>query len=170
MIFKFTGKFIGAALCLAASLFANAASADAAADDFGKCLVDSTSADDRAMLAQMMFATMALNPSVRPLSAISDDQRDELAQKTADLIQKLEFTDCRAQAVAALKANGPTALRAAFTRLNAAAAGELLGDPAVRTGVQAYNAYVAKDKMADLFKEAGLPPPGGPASAPKPAR
>ena len=50
------------------------------ADDLSKCLVKSTSAEDKSTLVQWMFAMSSLHPDVKKLSTVTPAKRTELNQ------------------------------------------------------------------------------------------
>ncbi len=134
-------------------------------DDLSKCLVKASGSEGQATLVQWIFSSLALNPVVKPLSAVTDAQRDALNRKTADLYQRLLFADCRTETVAALKYEGAHALEAGFEVLGQVATRGLMTDPSTASGLAAYSTYLDKAKMVELFKEAGLTAQNPPAAA-----
>ncbi len=153
-MFRFAKIAIPALLfCLPAA----AASAGVYADDMGKCLVKSLSAEDQTAFIQWIFVAMAAHPSVQPYANVTSDQRNALNKKTAQLVQRLETVDCRAETVAALKYEGAPALQSSFSLLGETAMTGLLRDPNVAQGLSSMDGYFDKDKMQQLFKDAGVP-------------
>lgn len=152
-----------AALSVAMLLSANA-SAGVFADDFSRCLVKSSSTEDQSVLIQWIFAAITLNPSIKPLSSITAEQRDALNKKTAVLFERLIFTDCHNEAVQAVKAEGPTAFETAFQTLGQVAAQGMMSNPAVSGGLSDLAKYMDRSKWDALNREIGapsgqLPPP-----------
>src|SRR5690242_19661575 len=64
-------------------------------DDLSKCLVNSTSDQQKSILVQWVFAIAARHPSVKPLSSVSDTKRDCLNKGVADLFTVLLTQTCR---------------------------------------------------------------------------
>lgn len=132
-------------------------------DDLSKCLVSSSSIADQSTLVQWIFSALALNPAVMPMSSVTAQQRDALNQKAEALDERLVFTDCHKEAVDALKYEGPSTFEAAFAVLGQVATRGLMSDPAVISGLNAMGSYTDKAKVAELYKDAGLPAPTFPA-------
>jgi hypothetical protein len=151
---------IGAAVFLAVSLQGFPASAGIYTDDLSKCLVKSSTVADQTVLVQWIFATLSLNPAVKPLSSITAEQRDDLARKTSGIMQRLILSDCHTEAVAAFKYEGPAvALGASFQLLGQVAVRGLMSDPLVVAGMQQLDKFSDKSKWVEIYKEAGVPVP-----------
>ncbi|WP_157072406.1 hypothetical protein [Brevundimonas bacteroides] len=80
---------LGTALFCAAT----PASADIYADDLSRCLVRSTSAEDRVAFTQWMFSAMSTNPNVAGLASVTTEQRANYSRTTALLMQRLLLDD-----------------------------------------------------------------------------
>ena len=149
-----------AAACAAGALgTAGAASAGVYSDDLGKCFVRASSAEDKTVLVQWIFSVMALNPSVKPLSNVTDSQRDGFNRRMGALTQRLFTVDCRKEAVDALKYEGSAAVEASFELLGRAATAGLVSDPSVSAHGGDFAQYVDKAAFDALFKEAGVTTP-----------
>jgi hypothetical protein len=148
---------------LAVGLHGQAASAGAYADDLTKCLVKSSSNDDQVMLVQWLFAAASLHPAVQPLSSVTPQQRDALDRKAAALLQRLMVDACRGETINALKYEGSDALQVSFQVLGQVAGRGLMGESHVTNGLQhGIATYFDKNKLAEVVKAAGLPPPKSP--------
>ena len=147
---------MNAAAVILATLASSGASAGVYTDDLSKCLVKSSSPADQSVLVQWMFATLALNPAVTPMSSVTPKQRDALNQQAAALYQRLSLSDCRSEIVAALKYEGTGVMEASFSVLGQVAARGLMSDPKVTTGMQEFETFFEKDKWSQLFQAAGL--------------
>ena len=160
-------KMICAAVATATLALAGTASAGTYSDDLGKCFVRATSEEDKTVLIQWIFAMMSLNPSVKPLTNVSDVQRDAFNRKMGALTQRLFTVDCRKEAVAAIKYEGaPVAFRTSFELLGKAATSGLVSDPAVSAHAGDFSNYMDQTVFAGVFKEAGVSTGGG-ATAPR---
>lgn len=118
-------------------------------DDLAKCLVKSTTAEDKTMLVQWMFATMALHPDVKAMAAVSNDQRDKVNLGTAKMFETLLTKTCVAEAKQAIQYEGGSTIETSFSVLGQVAARELFSHPAVAAG----NAEFAKHIDADAIKK-----------------
>jgi hypothetical protein len=157
---------VAVAALIVATCVTTSASAGLFADDFARCLVKSSSAEDKTVLIQWIFAAITLNPAVGSISSLSADQRDALNKKTAVLFERLVFTDCHSEAVQAMHNEGDVAMETAFQTLGQVAAQGMLSDPAVTAGLSDLSKHMNKSKWEQLGKDAAAapalsPPPAG---------
>ena len=120
------------------------------ADDMAKCLVKSSSADDKSLFMKWLFAAIALHPDVQAMATITPAQRDDLNRRTALLIQKLLTDSCRAAAQQAVRYEGPATIQYAFQVFGQAAAGDLFASPQVAAGMKDLAKYLDKEKLQEL--------------------
>jgi hypothetical protein len=131
-------------------------------DDLSRCMVNSSTAEDHVVLVQWMFAAFTLHPALQSMSTLTAEQRDGFNKQVAALSERLMYTDCRAQLVAALKYEGTGAITAGFGVLGAVATRDLFGEPHVVNGMSGLDSYFDKAKQSALYKEAGVPEPKAP--------
>src|SRR5262245_60520797 len=91
---------------LSAALLASPAFAGPYTDDLSKCLVRSTTPEEKSLLVQWMFATMALHPDVKYLAKVTPAERAKLNQRVAALFESLLTRSCLSEARNALKNEG----------------------------------------------------------------
>lgn len=151
--------FVAAALLLASG----AAQAGPYTDDLSKCLVRSTSEQQKAVLVEWVFAIAALHPSVKPLSSVSDTQRNDLSKSVADLFTTLLTDSCRQETQDAVKYEGAAAIQTSFALLGQVAMADLFSNPDVAKGMGAFSQYLDKSKFDSVF-----PPAPGAVPAPNP--
>jgi hypothetical protein len=132
------------------------ASAGVFSDDMSRCLVRSATREEQTTLIRWMFASLALNPDVASLSAITADQRDEINRKAADMFRRLLLNACHDESVLALKNEGAPAIEVSFSALGQSAARGLMTDPQVVAGLRNLQ-QLDKDVFVQLVKDAGLP-------------
>lgn len=138
-------------LLLAALLCASQwASAGPFADDMARCLVDSTSPQDRTVLVKWMFGLITLHPDLTAMSSITSKQRDDLSKSAGALFQRLLLESCRSQTQQALQNEGPQTVQYAFQVLGQVATRGLFTDPHVMEGVKELAKYVDKEKLENL--------------------
>jgi hypothetical protein len=141
---------IGLALSLGA---AGAAQASPATDDFGRCLVKSTSSDDRTNLMVWVFTAISVHPAVKPYANVTDAQRTAASVATARLLERLITVDCKGEAVAAIRTDGPSSIQQAFSVLGQVAVGGLVQDPAVAKSMAQVTGQLDMSKFQALAAE-----------------
>ena len=139
------GALFGALLCAS-----KLASAGPFADDMAKCLVNSTSAEDRTVLVKWMFGLITLHPDLTAMSSVSSKQRDELSRSVGALFQRLLLESCRSQTKQALQNEGPETAQSAFQVLGQVATRGLFTDPHVMEGLKDLAKYVDDEKFKAL--------------------
>ena len=123
-------------------------------DDLTRCLVAATSTEDRVAFARWMFTAMSAGEAVSDLTTVTDAQRTEGNRRAAHLLQRLILTDCRPQAVLALKYEGGDALVSSFEMVGRVAIGDLMRDPGVAAQLDSLDTYIDQDAMAAFGREA----------------
>lgn len=140
-------RFGFATALLSAALFSPTALAGPYGDDMAKCLVASTTSEDKSALVQWMFAMSALHPDVKAMSAVKDSQRDALNRRFAEITQALLTKACLAQTRDAVKYEGRGTIEASFNVLGQVAGRELFANPAVAAGMKNLNKYFDSEKI-----------------------
>jgi hypothetical protein len=123
---------------LALGLCAGPAHAGVYGDDLGKCLVESSSAQDKQQLVQWIFFAIALNPDIAPYANITPEQRSAADKGMARLFEKLVGDTCAKQAKAALQYEGTSAFATSFGLLGRVAGQQLFASPEVDAGTEAF--------------------------------
>ncbi|NEX92292.1 hypothetical protein [Caulobacter sp. 17J65-9] len=131
---------------------AGAAQAGPASDAFGECLVQSSTGKDRIIFAQWMFAGLSVHPSVAGMSNVTAQQRTEISQQTAAVMDRLVLKDCRAEAIAAIKQDGTETMSTSFSAFGRAAMTELMSNPAVDKQMSAIGDHIDADRWEELLK------------------
>lgn len=121
-------------------------------DDLSRCLVDSTSKDDRLALVRWMFSAAAAHPAVADVAKITPAQLDDANKSIAGLLMRLLTETCTEQAKKAFKYDGPTAFPASFQVLGQVAGTELFASPEVATAMTGMEKYVDSAKLEALGK------------------
>lgn len=152
-------RLITSAALVGALAVPGLASAGVYADDMSKCLVRSTTEADQAQLVGWLFAAISSHPTVKPMTNLTDAQRDAAVQKAGGLMQRLMLVDCRKETVDALKYEGTGSIGQAFGVLGQAAMRGLMGDPKVADGMAGLGKAIDESKFAEMLKEAGISSP-----------
>lgn len=134
-----------------ASFISVSAQAGIYGDDMAKCLVRSTTAQDRSVLVKWIFAAAASNPEVKSMVSVSEGQRNRLNKSIAKLFERLLTDSCRKETRAAYKYEGKATISSSFNLLGQVAGRELFSDPSVTKSVSGLAQYIDQKKMNDLF-------------------
>lgn len=136
-----------ALLCI---VFSGAAHAGPYADDMTRCLVDSTTKEDRIALVRWMFSAAAANPAVAPIAKVSPQTMDDANATMGALLMKLLTESCKDKTKAAIKYEGPAVLQLSFQVLGQVAAGELFASPEVKQAISGLQTHVDAKKLEQL--------------------
>lgn len=120
-------------------------------DELSKCLVRSTTDDDKNYLVKWMFAAVTVHPAVRSIASVSDAQREELNRNAAKLVERLLTESCRNETREAVKYEGPGTLQASFQVLGQVAGRGLFADPGVIRSMSAFENYFDTAKLNRLL-------------------
>ena len=131
--------------------FASGANAGPYGDDLSKCLVGSTTSEDKSLLVRWIFHALALNPTVAPMTEIPPDKREEVDRKTAGMFEKLLTETCLVETQQAIKYEGSAAVGESFKLLGQVAATEIFADPAVAKGTENFTKYINAERIEKLF-------------------
>ncbi|MBD1389198.1 hypothetical protein IC617_07155 [Neiella sp. HB171785] len=120
-------------------------------DELAKCLVSSTTPQDRAALVRWMFIAASHHPAVKDITAVTPAQVDAGNQSTADLFVKLMTESCREQTSSAVKFEGPIAIQGGFQVLGQVAGQELFSSPAVATAMAGLQSFIDQEKIESVL-------------------
>lgn len=124
-------------------------------DDLSRCLIESSSAQDKIVLVRWMFTSMSLHPAVEPISSVSQEDFEQTSREMAQLFQRLLTEDCSEEAAKAIRYEGMAALGAGFSAFGNVAGQELFAHPKVNAGLSTLTKYLDEQK---LQSELGLEP------------
>ncbi|MFT3811619.1 MAG: hypothetical protein QM698_17030 [Micropepsaceae bacterium] len=148
-----TRRFRVLALTLGIAL-APSAAAGPFSDALGACFTQKATTDDHTDLARWMFSAMALHPAISSMANVTPEQRAEIDQTMGALFMRLLTVDCRAEAVTAIKNEGPNAIAVAFQTLGQIAGAGLMTAPEVAAGMSGLEANLDTQKLSELAEEA----------------
>jgi hypothetical protein len=126
-------------------------------DDLARCLVDSTSGDDRAALVRWMFAAMSAHPAVSSFVSIDEPKRDQANKRLAEIFARLVTVDCKEKTQKAISFEGPEALVGGFEVLGQAAATEIFGSPEVTRAMSGFEGYLKEMNIDKLLAPGAQP-------------
>jgi hypothetical protein len=140
-------------VALISSLAASPAWAGVYTDDLSKCLVESTTAEDRTALVKWMFTAASAHPAIRSLSTVTTADLDSANAATGALFTRLLTESCKPQAQKALRFEGPATIQLSFTVLGQVAGAELFSNPAVTQSMAGLEKYVDSKRLEALTAE-----------------
>lgn len=126
-------------------------------DDLSKCLVSSTTDEDKALLTQWMFAVFSLPKQVAKYTSLTAEDRDGINKNVAALFMHLTTETCKSQLHDAYIYEGSTALSSSFEVLGRVASIGLMQDPEVLAGTTAFAKYIDEDKIKAVVGEKSAP-------------
>jgi hypothetical protein len=139
----------GIAACIALS-YGPSALAGVYADDLGKCLVNSTTRDDRTDLIRWLFVAAAHHPAVKPIASVSPAQQEDSDKQMGTLFMKLLTVSCKSESQKALRYEGMVTIQLAFEVLGKVAGQELFTSPEVAGNLKGLAKYIDADKLKAL--------------------
>jgi len=161
---RLSSRILVAAFAFFTAFPAGAALAGTATDALSQCLVRAVSDEDRVVLMQWIFSTMARHPGVAQLSNISPEQRAEINRKGGALFTRLLTADCTLETRKAVLDDGQTALSSAFNVLGGTAMDGLMADPAVQVSLGDLADYIDQNRLKAVFGVPGQKPAAAPAA------
>lgn len=140
---------------LAFSLLAVSASPGANAgpygDDLARCLVESTSSQDRVDLVEWLFAAASFHPAVSDFATVTPEQLNASNKAMAELIVNLLTETCREQTSKALQYEGEQTIPASFEILGQVAGQELFSNPRVSDALSGMEQYIDVEKLSSVL-------------------
>ncbi|HEV2530597.1 hypothetical protein [Phenylobacterium sp.] len=133
------------------------ASAGVYTDDMTKCLVSSATPADNEALVKWVFAALSSHPAVKPMTTVTQAQREAYSRGAVKIMERLLLQDCRKQSIMAMKVEGSSAIETSFGVLGQVAFRGLMTDPGTMAQIAGLATYMDRPAWEALMKEAGLP-------------
>lgn len=121
-------------------------------DDLSRCIVESTTTEDRANLMKWMFVAMSQHPSVSAFSTVKTADVEAANKIIGELFTHLLTESCVQKARDAIRIEGAGAIQASFGVLGQVASVGLFSDPAVEKAMSGLEKYADKAKLEELSK------------------
>ena len=131
------------------------------ADGLSQCLIRATTPADQKIVVRWAFATMALDPDVASMAAISPAQREAINRQAGSVVTDLLAGACSQPVQQALMFEGPGAARTAFEAWARWAITGIAEQPHVIQGAGALLQYIDIGKLMSLMPLQGFPPASG---------
>ncbi|WPO68026.1 hypothetical protein SDC64_03590 [Acinetobacter haemolyticus] len=120
-------------------------------DQLSDCLVKATTAADKTTVLQWTYSALAAHPDLKTFSNVTPEQKNQLDQKLAQVLQRVIVEQCSAQTKAVIQAEGIQAVGEAFQQLGQRAGEDIVKDPAVRQQLQGTLRYIDLNKLVTTF-------------------
>lgn len=75
-------------------------------DQLSDCLVKATTAADKTTVLQWTYTALAAHPDLKGFSSVTPEQKNQLDQKLAQVLQRVIVEQCSAQTKAVIQAEG----------------------------------------------------------------
>lgn len=108
-----------------------AASPIRAQDALTRCLIESTSEDEKRILVKWVFSVIAQHPDIASMTRIDAAQRTTIDRDAAAVFETLLADQCAAPLRVAMKQSGTDAIGRSFQALGTSAATDMLQNPQV---------------------------------------
>lgn len=140
-------------LCASALMMgvSSVAMASTTVDQLSDCLVKATTATDKTAVLQWTFAALATHPDLKAFSNVTDEQRTQLDQKFAQVVQRVIVEQCSSQAKAVIQADGLQAVGESFQALGRTTGEEIIKNPEVKQQLNGVLRYVDLNKLVVTF-------------------
>lgn len=151
-------------LLLAATLLGTAqiAVAGPTVDQLSDCLVKATTATDKTTVLQWTFVALSTHPDLKAYSNVTEEQRGQLDQKFAQVLQRVITEQCAVQTKAVIQAEGIQAVGDSFQELGRTTGEEIISNPEVKKQLRGVvrhldlNKLIATFLTLDIFSKLGL--------------
>ena len=122
-------------------------------DDMTKCLVESTSSEDRIALVRWMFAAMSQHPAVASFTNVKPEDIEKASATTGALFMRLLTETCVDSTKKAVKYEGLGAIQTSFGVLGQVATMDLFADANVMKVMAGLEKYTDSKKLAALGQQ-----------------
>ncbi|HEU0277062.1 MAG TPA: hypothetical protein VFQ95_04500 [Rhodanobacteraceae bacterium] len=129
-------------------------------DQLAQCLIRATTPADQKIVVRWAFATMALDPDVSSMAAVTAAERDAINRKAGALVTTLLAQSCRDPVQQTLMFEGVAGAQSAFEAWGRWAITGLVAEPHVAQGMGALLQYLDMGQLMSLVPLQGLTPNG----------
>ncbi len=116
-------------------------------DDLSRCLVESSTPQDKSLLVKWMFTSMALHPDIASMANVTQAQRDTANKDAAEMFSRLMTVTCLEQSKKAIQFEGAAAIEQGFNAFGQVAGRELFAHPNVGQALSALQDHIDMKKL-----------------------
>lgn len=144
---------IGFSALTAVALLGSAqlATAGPTVDQLSDCLVKSTTETDKKTVLQWTFVALSAHPELKKFSNVNEEQRTQLDNNLAQVLQRILVEQCSAQTKAVIAAEGVQAVGDSFQELGSVTGEEIINNPEVNNQLKGVLRYVDLNKLVMTF-------------------
>ena len=122
-------------------------------DDFAKCLVTKTTAQEKTDLVKWIYVTISFHPQLSQMSNLTAEDVEMANIRVADYMTSVFAYKCNDELNQAIKYEGEESVFYAFELLGELAMGELMQDQGVTAASELFIQYVDLSIFAELFSD-----------------
>ena len=122
-------------------------------DDFSKCLVTKTTAQEKTDLVKWIYVTISFHPQLSQMSNLTAEDVEMANIRVADYMTNVFAYKCNDELNQAIKYEGEESVFYAFELLGELAMGELMQDQGVTAASELFIQYVDLSIFAELFSD-----------------
>ena len=122
-------------------------------DDFAKCLVTKTTAQEKTDLVKWIYVTISFHPQLSQMSNLTAEDVEMANIRVADYMTNVFAYKCNDEFNQAIKYEGEESVFYAFELLGELAMGELMQDQGVTDASELFIQYVDLSIFAELFSD-----------------
>ena len=122
-------------------------------DDFAKCLVTKTTAQEKTDLVKWIYVTISFHPQLSQMSNLTAEDVEMANIRVADYMTNVFAYKCNDELNQAIKYDGEESVFYAFELLGELAMGELMQDQGVTAASELFIQYVDLSIFAELFSD-----------------
>jgi len=123
------------------------------ADALGKCVVQSTTPEDKFKLMKWIFYAMLEHPNFKSIAEVSEWDKVTADKSMADLLTRLLSIECKAEVKEAVKYEKESAIESAFSLLGEVAGREIMIHPNVAKSSVEFIKFLDEEKMNRLLSD-----------------
>lgn len=120
-------------------------------DQLSNCLVKATTATDKTTVLQWTFVALSTHPDLKNFSNVTEEQKNQLDQKFAQVLQRVIVEQCSAQTKAVIQAEGIQAVGDSFQELGRMTGEDILKNPEVKQQLKGVVRYLDLNKLVMTF-------------------
>ena len=122
-------------------------------DDFAKCLVTKTTAQEKTDLVKWIYVTISFHPQLSQMSNLTAEDVEMANIRVADYMTNVFAYKCNDELNQAVKYEGEESVFYAFELLGELAMGELMQDQGVTAASELFIQYIELSIFAELFSD-----------------
>lgn len=131
---------------------AQSASAGAYQDIATRCLVSSTSPEDKITLIRWTTFAYATHPDIADYVEVKDSDREAANKQVAEIFEKLITETCRNEISEVIQYEGDAGMTAAFMTLGQIAGTELSNNRVVSKSISKFVNYMDEEKVLEALE------------------